>query len=204
MPYVLVGVVLRSLSRFLACHRRLVAACLAALAVVCGLSAVRQPAGVAVLTAVRDLPGGRLAAADVVVALLPPSAVPDGALRAPADSAGRVLAGPVRRGEVLTDARLLGPGLLPSGSPDLVATPVRMADAGAARLLAPGDVIDVLAAFEGGGQALAVASSVRVLAIPSTRTAEGALLVLATTGEQAAQLAQARAQGQLSIAIHPR
>lgn len=218
---------MRDLKRLRARRRRPIAAVLAGLAVACVLLAVRSPDGVEVLAAARDLPGGRLAAADVVVVRLPPDAVPAGAYAPGSPVSGRVLAGPLRRGELLTDARLLGPGLFrqtltgqasgdpvdggpaavseaPAVSPGLVATPVRMADPDAARLLSPGDVIDVLAAFEDGPfQARAVAQEVRVIARPPGRTDGGALLVLATTPAQAAQLAQAQAQGRLSMTIHP-
>ncbi|MFI7042473.1 SAF domain-containing protein [Microbispora rosea] len=216
---------MRDLKRLRARRRRPIAAVLSGLAVACVLLAVRTPHGVEVLAAARDLPGGRLAASDVVVVRLPPDAVPAGAYAPGAPVPGRVLAGPLRRGELLTDARLLGPGLFhqtlagqtsggsagggPAAAPDvvpgLVATPVRMADPDAARLLSPGDVIDVLAAFEDGPfQARTVAQEVRVIARPPGRTDGGALLVLATTPGQAAQLAQAQAQGRLSMTIHPR
>ncbi|ETK30979.1 hypothetical protein MPTA5024_37610 [Microbispora sp. ATCC PTA-5024] len=193
-------------SRLLARHRRPIAAILAGLAVTCGLLAVRSPAGVEVLAAARDLAGGRLSSADLMVVRLPADAVPDGALRPGTEVAGRVVTGPVRRGEPLTDARLLGPAVLAAGGPGMVAAPVRVADPDAARLLSPGDVIDVLAAYEGEGrQAYPVAQQVRVLTRPPSRADEGgALLVLATTPVQAAQLAQAQAQGRLSVAIHPR
>ncbi|MEV4299536.1 SAF domain-containing protein [Microbispora rosea] len=215
---------MRDLKRLRARRRRPIAAVLSGLAVACVLLAVRTPDGVAVLAAARDLPGGRLAASDVVVVRLPPDAVPAGAYAPGAPVPGRVLAGPLRRGELLTDARLLGPGLFhqtlagqasggsagggPAAAPDvvpgLVATPVRMADPDAARLLSPGDVIDVLAAFEDGPfQARTVAQEVRVIARPPGRTDGGALLVLATTPGQAAQLAQAQAQGRLSMTIYP-
>ncbi|MEV1199760.1 SAF domain-containing protein [Microbispora rosea] len=216
---------MRDLKRLRARRRRPIAAVLSGLAVACVLLAVRTPYGVEVLAAARDLPGGRLAASDVVVVRLPPDAVPAGAYAPGAPVPGRVLAGPLRRGELLTDARLLGPGLFhqtlagqtsggsagvgPAAAtdvvPGLVATPVRMADPDAARLLSPGDVIDVLAAFEDGPfQARTVAQEVRVIARPPGRTDGGALLVLATTSGQAAQLAQAQAQGRLSMTIHPR
>ncbi len=263
--------VMRDLKRLRTRRRRPIAAVLAGLAVACVLLAVRTPDGVEVLAAARDLPGGRLAAADVVVVRLPPDAVPAGAYAPGTPVSGRVLAGPLRRGELLTDARLLGSGLFrqtlagqayggqagggsaggdpadggsasggpadsdsadvgsagggpaaapgapdpqadasaaragtPAIEPGLVATPVRMADPDAARLLSPGDVIDVLAAFEDGPfQARTVAREVRVIARPPGRTDGGALLVLATTPAQAAQLAQAQAQGRLSMTIHP-
>ncbi|WP_432866895.1 SAF domain-containing protein [Microbispora rosea] len=215
---------MRDLKRLRTRRRRPIAAVLSGMAVACVLLAVRTPDGVEVLAAARDLPGGRLAASDVVVVRLPPDAVPAGAYAPGAPVPGRVLAGPLRRGELLTDARVLGPSLFhqtlagqtsggsagggpaaaPDVVPDLVATPVRMADPDAARLLSPGDVIDVLAAFEDGPfQARTVAQEVRVIARPPGRTDGGALLVLATTPGQAAQLAQAQAQGRLSMTIHP-
>ncbi|GGO30212.1 hypothetical protein GCM10010116_60530 [Microbispora rosea subsp. aerata] len=276
---------MRALRRLSARRRRPIAAVLAGLAVACVLLAIRTPAGVEVLAAARDLPGGRLTASDVVVVRLPSDAVPAGAYTPGTPVSDRVLAGPLRRGELLTDARLLGPSLfrqaLAGQTPDgqhvgaqstdgqtaqaqggqeqaadapaaggqtsdwrepggqntgstasdgtnggdptaasqgapaagqattadagMVATPVRIADPDAARLLTPGDVIDVLAAFEDGPfQARTVAQQVRVIARPPGRTDGGALLVLATTPGQAAQLAQAQAQGRLSVTIHPR
>jgi SAF domain len=133
--------------RRLKSHRRPIAAALAALSVAFGLAAVRplDPAGVQVLTAAHDLPGGTaLRKQDVRPVALPPAAVPGGALRNPVT--GRVLAGPMRRGEVITDARLVGGGLLKRYGPGIVAAPVRVADAATIRLLRPGDHVDVLAA----------------------------------------------------------
>lgn len=103
--------VMRDLKRLRTRRRRPIAAVLAGLAVACVLLAVRTPDGVEVLAAARDLPGGRLAAADVVVVRLPPDAVPAGAYAPGTPVSGRVLAGPLRRGELLTDARLLGSAL---------------------------------------------------------------------------------------------
>jgi hypothetical protein len=131
-------------------RRRVVAAVLvavAALIVAAGLRAPPPPT-VGVLAAAHDLAGGAaLGAADVVTVRLPPAAVPDGALRGRA--AGRRTAGPLRRGEPLTDARLLGPGLLAGYPPGTVAAPVRVADADVGALLQSGDHVDILAAAPG-------------------------------------------------------
>lgn len=213
--------------RRLFARRRLIAALLASLAVACVLTSIEPPGGVEVLAAARDLPGGRLSASDVMVVRLPPGAVPDGVFRPGSSVTGRVVAGPMRRGEPLTDARVLGHGMLATQGPGIVATPVRIADPAVAELLSPGDVVDVLAAFEGNAfdrvaveqealeeaapdegrarQALTVARQVRVMTRPSVgEGGEGVLLVLATTPGQAAQLAQAQAHGRLSVTIHPR
>jgi Flp pilus assembly protein CpaB len=198
----------RVFRRFLVRRRRLIAAFFAAAAMGCALLSLRPGQGVPVLAAARDLSGGSLGASDVTVVHLPPGALPGGVFRPGADVMGRRLAGPMRRGEPLTDARLLGPGLLAAYAPGLVATPVRITDAEAAGLLSPGDVIDVLAApsdwTESSPAAQPVARNVSVITTPEGKAETGALVVLATTTEQAAQLATAQSGGRLSVAIHPR
>ncbi|MEV4006113.1 Flp pilus assembly protein CpaB, partial [Actinomadura sp. NPDC049753] len=169
------------------------------------------PPSVRVLAAARDLPAGTPLGPDDLRHLdLPPSAVPSGALRA--GGAGRVLAGPMRRGEPLTDARVIGAGLLRGYGPGTVAAPVRLADAGAARLVRPGDRVDVLTVPSEGatadgprprwGSARVVVSEVPVIAIPppdENGPEEGALIVLATDRPQAVALAGAAAPLALTI-----
>lgn len=194
-------------------HRRLLAAGLAAGAVALGLPVLAPepaPTG-AVLAAARDLPAGApLVETDLVAVALPAAAVPDGALRPGAAVLGRVPAGPVRRGEPLTDVRLVGPGLLEALGPGLVATPVRIADAGSAALLRAGDRVDVLAAGPPTAtgappRAAPVAEGVPVLSVPAPGAAgtgaEGALVVLATDAAAAAALAGAAAGGALSVVL---
>ncbi|HEV2889878.1 MAG TPA: SAF domain-containing protein [Frankiaceae bacterium] len=176
---------------FVAARRRLLAAALAGLAVLFGLSAVRPapPPSVLVLAAARDLvPGVPLALPDLRTVPLPVAVVPAGALRPGAAVLGRVVAGPVRAGEPLTDVRLVGPSLLAS-VPEAVAVPVRFADPGAVALLHPGDRIDVLASAPADplthtaappAAARVVAANVLVLAVPPPETSgDGALGVVA-------------------------
>jgi pilus assembly protein CpaB len=203
--------------RILNRRRRLVAVALAAMATCCVALAVRPVASVEVLAAARDLRAGMLSASDLTVIRLPEHAVPDGVLRPGAPVAGQVLSAPARRGEPLTDLRLLGPALIDAYGSGMLATPVRITDVGSARLLRAGDVIDVIAASADWEDATAaprtatVAQAVTVMSLPSsTRAAgsvdsmaeSGALVVLATTSAQAAQLAQASAGSRLSITIH--
>ena len=147
------------LQRLVAARRRLVAACLVGLSVLSALSVLRPapPPTVAVLAAARDLvPGAALALEDLRTVALPPAAVPSGALRPGAPVLGRVVAGPVRQGEPLTDVRLVGPSLLAAAdAAGSVAVPVRFADPGAVALLRPGDRIDVLAVPNDSGLDLA-------------------------------------------------
>ena len=202
------GLGARDLRRALARHRVLLSCGLAAASVAAGLSAVVPAAEptARVLTAARDLAGGSvLSADDLVVADVPRALVPGGALAATTAAVGRLVAGPVRAGEALTDVRLVGAGLLPAG--DEVAAPVRVAEPATAALVRTGDVVDVLSASpEGGPAAATVAHGVRVLAVPAPgdEPGEGALLVVAATRPTAARLAAAAVTGRLSVVVSGR
>lgn len=106
----------------------------------------RASSGVSVLVAAHDLAGGAtVGAADVRPVSFAPDRVPAGALAAARQAVGQRLSGPVRRGEPITDARLLGRGLATGLSSESVAVPVRLADGGTTALLRPGDRVDLLA-----------------------------------------------------------
>jgi pilus assembly protein CpaB len=208
---------LRELRRAAAWHRRLLVAGLLAASMAFAIQALSpQPTpGVSVLVAAKNLAGGTpLSAADVHVQDLPSSAVPDGSLRAEADVTGRSLVAPVRAGEVLTDVRVIGRSYLESYGDDVVAAPVRIADAASVGLLRAGDIIDVLASGAGADRANScaarlVASGVPVITIPRTDSdvlgrrdvGDGGLLVVATTSETAARLAAAAVTERLSLVI---
>lgn len=146
-------------------HRRLLGGLLALLAVVLGVQAARPaPPPVARLTVARhDLPPGAvLSEADLTTVTVPPNAIPDDAQP---DVTGRVLAAGVRRGEPITDLRLVGPGLT-TGQPGLTAVPVRLPDAGMAALLRVGDHVRLLATDPQEGATTTVAGDALVLALP--------------------------------------
>lgn len=195
---------LRDLARTVRRHRALLAAGLTAGAVATALP-VLAPAPaptVTVLAAGHDLAAGSpLTAADLTAIAVPRSLAPDGVLTATESAVGRVVAGPVRRGEALTDVRLLGSGLLTDVG--LVAAPVRLADAATATLLHAGDRVDVLATpIDGTGPALTVAAALQVLAVPEAGAdGEGALVVLAAAPEVASKLAAAAVRSRLSITV---
>lgn len=208
---------LRELQRALSRHRILLAAGLAAAAVAAGLTAVAPPQEprVLVLTAAHDLAAGAaLLPEDLVAVAVPTALLPEGALQDAADAVGRLAAGPVRRGEPLTDVRLLGAALLPrdaggaSGTAGFdVAVPVRVAEPLVAALVLPGDRVDLLAASaEGGSAAAVVATAVRVLSVPAVRddTGEGTLVVVAADRPTAARLAAAAVTSRLSLVVLPR
>ena len=196
------------LLRAAARHRSLLSAGLAAAAVASALSVLAPPAAatVQVVTAARDLPAGTvLGPDDLSATALPAQVVPAGALTAAADVQGRLVAGPVRRGEPLTDVRLLGQGLLPAGAG--LAVPVRLAEPATGALVSAGDRVDVLsAAMEGSAAADVVAAGLQVLSVPELGDAagEGALIVVAASRGTAARLAAAAVSGRLSVAVHGR
>ncbi|WP_250285012.1 SAF domain-containing protein [Frankia sp. CiP1_Cm_nod2] len=133
-------------------RRRVLAAVLAASAMLFAVAAVRParpPSPTPVVVAAADLAGGAImAATDVRTASLPTDVVPAGAVRSPRDVVGRTLTAAVRQGEPITDARVLGPGLITrrQAAAGLVAAPVRITDAGSVLFLRVGDHVNVLAA----------------------------------------------------------
>ena len=200
----------------------MLAAALTAVAVVTGITAARPapPPTTEVVVAANDLSGGSvLTATDVKITRLPVGVVPAAPMAASAVE-GRVLAGPMRAGEVVTDVRLVGPALLEgytsTAGATVVATPVRIADAGAVRLVRPGDRIDVLAAGVPSELAAAgitaaevavVASDVQVVTVPQESddlaVVDGALIVVATSEQVAEHLAAAAVTSRLSLTLRP-
>ena len=196
---------MRDVQRAIRRHRGLLAGGLVAGAVALALPtlAPTPAATMQVVTAAHDLgPGVRLADTDLTVVDVPRSLVPQGVLTSTAEAVGRAVAGRVRRGEPLTDVRLLGSGLVHDNG--LVAAPVRLADPAAAALLHPGDRVDVLATpAEATAQTVAatLAENLRVLAVPQLDDGEGALVVLAAVPEVAARLAGAAVASRLSVTV---
>ncbi|WP_020575947.1 SAF domain-containing protein [Actinopolymorpha alba] len=230
----------RDLMRAVSWHRRLLAAALAAASVAVGLHLLQpNPAPtVLVLAAARDLPGGAaLTRSDVRQVALPRDVVPRGVLRPGDPLATRTLAGPVRAGEPLTDARMLSPSLLAHLSEgkdtpdDLVAAPVRIADAETVGMVRVGDRIDVLAAHTGvetaSRPAELIARAVEVVSLPGRHepsdaaagglpdldelgsisgdgaSGDGGLVVVAVPATVAADLARATVTSRLSLVLRP-
>ncbi|MCU1516952.1 MAG: flagellar biosynthesis protein FlgA [Pseudarthrobacter sp.] len=166
---------------------------------------------VTTLAAAHDLPAGAtLAASDVASVNVPPGLLAPGSLRDSAAAEGKQLAGPLRKGQLLTDAQVVGPGLLAGTPPGSAAVPLRMADPASIQLVAPGQLVDVvLTGDDGFGQR--APSEVLATAVPvlwtsgmggkagqwlGTAVTEG-LIVVAADPAQAARLAGASTQGKL-------
>jgi Flp pilus assembly protein CpaB len=127
----------------------------AGLVVLAGVAALRSnPDGdrAKVVIAARDLrPGAALTADDVRLENRLAATVPDGSQTNLDVVVGSTLAGPARRGEVLTDVRLLGSRLAEStAGPGARIVPLHPADPALAELVRPGDVVDVVAAPTNG------------------------------------------------------
>lgn len=187
-------------------RRRLLAALCVAVGVFAGLRAVTAPPPptVPVVVARHDLPAGAvLTAADLVVAGFAAGSVPSGVVP---DPAGRTLATAVRRGEPLTEPRLLGPALV-EGHQGLVVTPVRLPDASAVGLLRPGDRLDLLATDPRLGRTHTVATDVLVLALPAdgedpaAGPLGGRLVVLGIPAASVEKVADAAVQDFLSFSF---
>ncbi len=174
---------------------------MAALGVLVGIQALREPppGSVTVVVAATDLDAGHaLTAADLIVRPWPIAFPAGNAFVDPQDAVGRFTAGPLAAGEPVGPTRIVGPSLLrmgqlQNGQPnsgdqsELVAAPIRLADADEAKLLRPGDVVDVLAARGGGvgdsdnstanatssESARIVASGARVIVVPNNRSDYG-------------------------------
>ncbi|MEO8815941.1 MAG: SAF domain-containing protein [Mycobacterium sp.] len=128
--------------------RRVAAGALVALA---GVAALRSDPGedqVGVVVTTRDIsPGTVLTGDDVAVEDRSAKTIPDGIPGDVAAVLGNTLAGPARRGEVLTDVRLLGRRLTEAAAgPDARIVPIHPADGALADLVRPGDIVDVVAA----------------------------------------------------------
>lgn len=170
---------------------------------------------VTALAAARDLPAGSaLAASDLAHVQVPPDMMAAGFLRGESELAGKQLAAPLRKGQLLTDAQLLGPGLLAGTPPGSAAVPLRMADPSSIQLVAPGQLVNVVLTaangFDQQSPSEVLAASVPVLWTSGKGGQSGqwlgtaetdGLIVVAASAEQAARLAGASTQGKLFFVL---
>lgn len=219
---------LRRLGDWLDRRRHLMAAGLLATAAGTAVAALapQEPETVPVLLAARDLAGGHaLRSTDVQVGALPPQVVPDGALPADPDRAdGQVVTAAVRRGEALTDARVVGAGLLAGAAAGQLALPVALDGALPPGLVSPGDRVTLLAGSsvaalpgEPGAEGEVLVRRAVVLSVSGGQAGSGLLgggagsavggggpvLVLAVDASEAAQVAGAIGVRPLSAALAP-
>jgi len=190
--------------------RRITAAILVVLAAAAALRPDPATERRAVAVSARDLRSGvALSAGDVRIESRPAATVPDGARTDPAAVVGATLAGPVRRGEVLTDARVLGSRLAElSAGPQSRIVPLHLADGAVPDLIRTGDVVDVLGAPDADAQArprLLASDAVVVLVSPAGKgvgTGADRVVMVALPAGSAHALAGATLVQTVTLAIH--
>ncbi|ARG65147.1 SAF domain-containing protein [Mycobacterium kansasii] len=128
--------------------RRIAAGGLVLLAGVAALRSNTDADGSKVVVAARDLrPGSALTYNDIRLETRSAATLPDGSQTDLGAVVGSTLAGPARRGEVLTDVRVLGSRLAEStAGPGARIVPLHLADSALIDLVRVGDVVDVVAA----------------------------------------------------------
>lgn len=146
--------------------RRGAAAALVVLAAVAALRPDPSNGRTDVVVAARDLaPGIALTAADLKVESHSATTVPDGSQTGLEDLVGATLTGPARRGEVLTDVRILSSRLAGAAvGPGARIVPIHPADAALLDLVRAGDVVDVLTVSDSEGTAHPDGGRPRVIA----------------------------------------
>jgi Flp pilus assembly protein CpaB len=156
--------------------RRVAAAALVVLAAVAAVRSDPHGDQTDIVVAARDLsPGIELTATDVRLEKRSTATLPDGSQATVDDVVGETLAGPARRGEVLTDVRLLGPRLAQSAAgPDARIVPLHLADTALLDVVRPGDVVDVLAAADDDVDPRVVATDAIVVLVSEKPKGAGA------------------------------
>ena len=192
--------------------RRAIAVALLIAALASALSAAKELPRVPVFS--RDLPAGaELALADVDLARLPASSIPDSTLtEKPEELSGRVITAAANKGEVITGARLLGEDLVSSlvggtGAEAGRMIPVKLAEPDIIPHLHHGDTVDVVTAVEAG--AAAATPTARVIAsggrVVSTSSPEGeassSTVLLALPQDHANDVAAASLSPPLTVVI---
>jgi Flp pilus assembly protein CpaB len=191
------------ISRLVLRHRRPLAALFAGLAVLLALGTLRsEPPGLTLVVAAHDVESGTvLGEDDVRLARLPENAAPAHGMPRVDDLVGRTVAGPMRRGEVFTDRRVVDADRM-SGFPEgTVLATARLADASALSNLRVGDRVDVVAVDpEGDGKTEVVARGAEIVTLPPRGDETGGVpLGVATTEAAALRLAERALDARMSV-----
>ena len=161
-----------------------------------------------IVVAARDLsPGIELTAEDLRLEKRLAATIPDGSQSVVGKVVGSTLAGPARRGEVLTDVRLLGPRLAQSAAgPDARIVPLHLADTALLDLVRPGDVVDVLAAADDETDPRVVATDAVVVLVSEKQKGPGAegerVLLVAMPAHAANDVAGATLMQMVTLTFH--
>jgi len=194
--------------------RRVAAGLLVVLAAVIEFRPDPRDGQIGVVVAKHDIsPGSTLTVDDVIVESRSAPGIPDGALREPSAAVGSTLAAPTRRGEVITDVRLLGSRLTTAAAgPDARMVPLHLADPALPDLLRAGDVVDVLAGPENTGAAAdqsaaeVIATDARVVLVSERRktptSADERVVLVALPRHSANTVAGAALHRAITVTLH--
>jgi Flp pilus assembly protein CpaB len=193
--------------------RRVAAGALVILAAIAALRPDPSADRADVVVAAHDLtPGARLTADDFVIESRSATTIPDGSQTDPSTLVGATLAGPTRRGEVLTDVRLLGARLAEAAAgPDARVVPLHVADPALLELVRPGDVVDVLAVeshgvgeHDGLKPRVVARGAIVVLASPTTKAPGGGdgVVLVALPAQEAIDAAGASLTQAVTLTFH--
>lgn len=157
-----------------------------------------------VVVAVHELrPGTTLTDDDVALRVLPAGVLPDGALTALDAVVGATVAGPSRRGEVLTDARVLGPRLAGlTAGPDPRTVPVHPANGAVLEVIRPGDVVDVIGATPAESEARPRLIATGAVVVLVSHSGDDGVVLVALPAAAAHALAGATLVQDVTLAIH--
>jgi Flp pilus assembly protein CpaB len=189
--------------------RRIAAGGLVVLAAVAALRPDPGDDRADVVVAARDLaPGIELTGDDVRLETRSATTVPDGAQADLTAVVGATLAGPARRGETLTDVRLLSPRLAEAAAgPNARIVPLHLDETAVLDLIRPGDVVDVLAAgAESDSRPRVVAIDAIVVLVSEKPTGAGSgndrIVLVALPAHTANDVAAAALVQEVTLTIH--
>jgi Flp pilus assembly protein CpaB len=184
--------------------RRVAAGALVALAAVAALRPDPSDGRADVVVATHDLaPGVELAATDLRVESHSATTIPDGARTNVDDLVGATLTGPARRGEVLTDVRVLGSRLADEVvGPDARIVPVHPTDAALLDLVRPGDVVDVLAVADERTRVVATDAVVVLVSAKSKEAGRDRVVLIALPVGAANEVAGASLSQAITLTFH--
>lgn len=189
--------------------RRVAAGGLVVLAAVAAVRPDPDDEHIDAVVATRDLsPGSELGADDVSLEKLSAATAPDGIQSDVAAVVGAKLTGPVRRGEALTDVRLLTPRLAEAtAGPSARIVPLSLDETGVLDLIRPGDVVDVLAASgESDDRPRVVATDAIVVLVSEKRSGTGAgadrVVLVALPAHAANEVAAATLVQTVTLTLH--
>lgn len=183
----------------------------AGLVVLAGVAAFRSdPDGdhTGVVVAAHDLhPGAVLTADDVQIEKRSAATIPDGSQVDVGRVVGATLTGPARRGEVLTDVRLLSNRLAETtAGPDARIVPLHPVDSAVTDLVRGGDVVDVVAAPEAESHAspkvVATNAVVVLVSVKQKMQADDRVVLVALPAAAATALAGATLVQRVTLTLH--